>query len=128
MNEGIRVWSRKNHNGRDSYGKVAARVYVHVGCGGCEGVNHLSVARVTVKIAQSSGGPPIEERELTGPKLTTPEAPYSINNWRTNTPALEFNCLNGVEYTFTLTTTIGLGDSRIEEHSVSAKVVCGGGS
>jgi RHS repeat-associated protein len=125
---GVRIRSPKNNNGRDSYGKLRARLYIRVGCGGCEGTSHLSVSHATVKIEKASGEV-VKEKTIQGANLNkgAGEQPYTWNNWGRKSAPFEADCINGDEYQVTLTVTIGIGASRTEPYSVSAQAICGEG-
>jgi uncharacterized protein RhaS with RHS repeats len=126
---GVRIRSPKNSNGRDSYGKLKARFYVRVNCGGCEGTNNLSVYHVKYQIEKVGSGQVIQHEAIRGPNLNkgAGEQPFTANNWRSNTAPIESSCINGDEYQITLTVTIGIGASRIESFPVSAQAICGEG-
>jgi hypothetical protein len=64
---------------------------------------------VNWQVKQTEGGSPVKEKEIRGPNLNKSEGeqPFTWNNWSRKSAPIESDCLNGVEYTFTLSVTIG---------------------
>jgi hypothetical protein len=80
-------WSPKSHDGRDSYGRIKARLYIRMACGShCQvessaGKERARVQSVVMTIEQGSRPRNnVGEHSLTGPGLEG-EMPWKWENW-----------------------------------------------
>jgi RHS repeat-associated protein len=121
---GIHVYSPRNKNGRDSYGKLHTRMYIRAGSQG-GGVIHVRTVKLTIERGAGSGNVEVE-RTIHLSNEHTGDEPKTFNNWNTG-PPITYTCLNGVEYQVTLTIEYSEGMSPWHTETISAQEECNHG-